>query len=261
MKKSALSVALFAACGLFITTSTFAADQSGKDAEVTWHKMTGPTFHDAAQAFSSKAYLPPPPKKGDPLFALDIAEYKAGYALKGTPRWKQATVDSDMSTPNVARIFSKPFGLTISPETTPALYRIMDYLNVDSGDYAPETAKKFYLRERPFVYFKHHTCQPLAEENSIRTNGSYPSGHTAYATNIALILSQLRPDRGDAVLKRAWEYGQSRVICGAHWQSDVNAGRFVGGAEYSRLQSIPAFQKEMKQAQEEVNHLLKEQHE
>ncbi|PIJ49871.1 phosphatase PAP2 family protein [Erwinia sp. OLTSP20] len=202
--------------------------------------------------------MPPPPKKNDPLFALDIAEYKAGYALKGTPRWKQATVDADMSTPNVARIFSKPLGITISPETTPELYRIIDFLNVDGGDYAPETAKVFYHRERPFVYFKHHSCQSPAEEESLRSNGSYPSGHTTYATAIALILSQLRPDHGDQLIKRAWEFGQSRVICGAHWQSDVNAGRVVGAAEYSRLQSLPKFQQAMKQAQEEVDKQIKE---
>lgn len=260
MKKSALSAALFAACGLLFTASSFAADQPGTKADASWHKPTGPTFHDVAQAFSSKAYLPPPPKKGDPLFALDIAEYKAGYALKGTPRWKLATSDSDMSTPNVAHIFSKPFGVTISAQTTPELYRILDYLNVDSGDYAPETAKKFYMRERPFVYFKHHTCQPIADESFLRTNGSYPSGHTAYATTIALILAQLRPDRGDELFKRAWTYGQSRVICGAHWQSDVNAGRIVGAVEYSRLQSLPAFRKALKQAQEEVDNQLKTHH-
>lgn len=43
------------------------------------------------------------------------------------------------------------------------------------------------------------------------------------------------------------------MICGAHWQSDVDAGRMVGAVEYSKLQSIPQFQEDLRKATEEVN--------
>ncbi|HAC6544645.1 TPA_asm: non-specific acid phosphatase, partial [Salmonella enterica subsp. salamae serovar 48:d:z6] len=86
------------------------------------------------------------------------------------------------------------------------------------------------------------TCRP-EDENTLRKDGSYPSGHTAYGTLLALVLSQARPERAQELARRGWEFGQSRVICGAHWQSDVDAGRYVGAVEFARLQTIPAFQK------------------
>ena len=37
------------------------------------------------------------------------------------------------------------------------------------------------------------------------------------------------------ILQRGIAFGQSRVICGAHWQSDVDAGRLVGSAAVAKL--------------------------
>ena len=46
------------------------------------------------------------------------------------------------------------------------------------------------------------------------------------------------------------------MICGAHWQSDVDAGRLVGAVEYSRLLTIPKFQEDLQKATEEVQNQL-----
>jgi membrane-associated phospholipid phosphatase len=35
--------------------------------------------------------------------------------------------------------------------------------------------------------------------------------------------------------KRGFELGESRVICGYHWQSDVDAARIVGSAVVATL--------------------------
>ena len=40
----------------------------------------------------------------------------------------------------------------------------------------------------------------------------------------ALILSELAPDRADAILARGLAYGESRAVCGVHYASDVEAG-------------------------------------
>ncbi|MEG2269112.1 MAG: phosphatase PAP2 family protein, partial [Acinetobacter sp.] len=124
---------------------------------------------------------------------------------------------------------------------------------VDSADSATKTAKEFYMRKRPFVYFDHHTCQPEDEEASLRQNGSYPSGHTSYGWTLALILAQIEPSHAQEIIQRGYDFGQSRVICGAHWQSDVDAGRVVGAVEYSRLQSLPKFQEDLRKSAKEVN--------
>lgn len=129
-------------------------------------------------------------------------------------------------------------------------------LLVDSADNATKTAKEAYKRERPFVYFGNHTCQPEDEEDRLRQNGSFPSGHTSYGWTLALVLAQIAPSHAEAIIKRGYEFGQSRMICGAHWQSDVDAGRLVGAVEYSRLLTIPKFQEDLQKATEEVQNQL-----
>jgi len=48
------------------------------------------------------------------------------------------------------------------------------------------------------------------------------------------------------------EFGQSRVICNAHWQSDVDAGRIMGAATVAKLHSNPEFLADVKAARKEV---------
>ncbi|MFT4021066.1 MAG: phosphatase PAP2 family protein, partial [Acinetobacter sp.] len=68
----------------------------------------------------------------------------------------------------------------------------------------------------------------------------------------ALILAEIRPDRQNEILKRGYEYGQSRVICGVHWQSDVDAGRITGSAIVARLHADAGFMKQLDQAKREI---------
>lgn len=67
----------------------------------------------------------------------------------------------------------------------------------------------------PFSFFNEMTCNPEQQEE-LSTNGSYPSGHTAIGWATALVLAEINPDRQNEILKRGFEMGQSRVICGYH---------------------------------------------
>jgi acid phosphatase (class A) len=68
----------------------------------------------------------------------------------------------------------------------------------------------------------------------------------------ALVLAGIAPDKADAVLQRAHAFGQSRVVCGVHWQSDVDHGRVMGAASVARLQSDATFQAQLALARQEV---------
>ncbi len=70
-------------------------------------------------------------------------------------------------------------------------------------------------------------------------------------------MSQINPATAEAVFARAWESGESPVISGCHWQSDVDASRPVAGMGYARLQTNPEFQRDMVKAQEELRRLNK----
>ncbi|MEL6064528.1 MULTISPECIES: phosphatase PAP2 family protein [unclassified Methylobacterium] len=54
---------------------------------------------------------------------------------------------------------------------------------------------------------------------------SYPSGHTTYGYTEAMVLAILVPDRYQQMIARAAEYGNNRIVVGAHYAMDVLGGR------------------------------------
>jgi hypothetical protein len=64
---------------------------------------------------------------------------------------------------------------------------------------------------------------------------SYPSGHTAYGFTESLLLALLAPERYAQMVVRAAEYGNSRIIVGAHYAMDVVGGRTVALYDLAQL--------------------------
>jgi acid phosphatase (class A) len=67
-----------------------------------------------------------------------------------------------------------------------------------------------------------------------------------------LVLAEIQPARATELLARGLAFGQSRVICDAHWQSDVDAGRIMGAATVAVLHGNPAFMADLAAAKREV---------
>jgi acid phosphatase (class A) len=198
----------------------------------------------------SLALVPPPPTPDSPAFAQDQAIHAAAQALRNGPRGTMATSDADLHFPHAPTAFDCTLGKSITPENTPRLYMILQRTLVDAG-LATYRAKDHYNHERPFVHYNESTCAP-ADEAALRKDGSYPSGHTAIGWTWGLILVEVAPDRTDAVLARARAFGESRLVCNAHWQSDILAGRTVAAATFARLQSDATFAADVQAARAEV---------
>lgn len=199
---------------------------------------------------NSLALIPPPPAAGSTAFALDKDVSRRSLALRGTPRWDLAAEDANLMFPRAAGTFSCALNTSITEQDTPHLYMLLRRTLADAG-LSTYTAKNYYKRTRPFVVNKEPTCTPDDEEFLMK-DGSYPSGHTAFGWAWALILSEIAPEHSDAILARGRAFGQSRVICNAHWQSDVIEGRFMGAAAVARLHSDPAFRAEIEAAKAEL---------
>jgi len=199
---------------------------------------------------NSLALLPPPPGDGSAQAAADLDSHRATRALRGSPRWNVATQDANLRFPAAADTFACALGVPVSAEATPNLNMLLRRSLSDAG-LATYAAKDHYKRTRPFVAVKETTCTP-AEEPALSKDGSYPSGHASIGWAWALILTEVAPERTDALLARGYAFGQSRVICGVHWQSDVVAGRVMGAAAVARLQTDPTFTAQMARAREEV---------
>lgn len=214
------------------------------------------SFLQLNQVPDSLKIVPAPPAFNSVDFLRDKAAYDQARSLVGTARWQQAAVDADLSDANIGKSFSEAFGVEISPTNTPVTYEILRKLRTDAGGYATKTAKEHYMRMRPFVFFNSHTCTPN-DEASLSKNGAYPSGHTTIGWSSALILAEIRPDRQNEILERGYQYGQSRVICGVHWQSDVDAGRITGSAIVARLHADKDFAKTLEDAKREIQKKIK----
>jgi acid phosphatase (class A) len=90
----------------------------------------------------------------------------------------------------------------------------------------------------------------------LRESRSYPSGHAALGWAWALVLAELIPDRADAILERGRDFGWSRVVCGVHYPSDVEAGRIVGAGAIARLHGDAFFRTQMDAARAELASIL-----
>ncbi|MDR6096302.1 phosphatase PAP2 family protein [Stenotrophomonas sp. SORGH_AS_0321] len=208
-------------------------------------------YLEAAAVPASLALVPAPPVAGSAGFALDEQVSREARALRGTPRFAQATRDAELGFPEGANQFSCAIGLDVDAQRTPALYRLLERSRIDASA-ATRVAKKHHQRPRPFMVNGEPTCTP-EDEAGLRGNGSYPSGHTSIGWAWALLLSEIVPDRADAIIARGRNYGESRLVCNVHWQSDILEGRFMGAAAVARLHDNPVFQRDLLAARREID--------
>jgi membrane-associated phospholipid phosphatase len=72
-------------------------------------------------------------------------------------------------------------------------------------------------------------------KQDLRNSPSFPSGHTTYGYAESLILALLVPRRYLEMLTRAAEYGNNRIILGAHYAMDVLGGRTLATYDIAQL--------------------------
>ena len=215
---------------------------------VLWAEDPQPYF-SVDEMPNAVIYLPAPPQSNEMRYAYDTAQYQWGKRMRPTARGEKARLDAEYSVERMAAIFSPVMGIEISAQNTPEIWKLLNHA-VRTTDLATHKAKKTYMRRRPYMVFGEPTLVPEDEEE-LSHNGSYPSGHTTLGWSTALILCEINPAAQDALLKEGFEYGQSRVIAGFHWQSDVDAARVLSSAAFARLHTSPAYLKQLKKAQKE----------
>ncbi|MFT9089946.1 MAG: phosphatase PAP2 family protein [Gluconacetobacter sp.] len=182
-------------------------------------------------------FAPVPPAQGSAMDAYDRKVFAETRALKDTPRWALARSDADARPEALLADFSCAVGHSLTPETAPALFKLVSALR-DAVKAQVKIQKDIVRRPRPFVGNDAPIC--VARKADAAADYAYPSGHATTGWSAALLLSSLFPAHAGQILARGREYGESRVVCGVHWASDVWAGFVTGGVVFAQFVSDPA---------------------
>jgi hypothetical protein len=178
--------------------------------------------------------LPPPPAAGSVQAKAELAELHAVEAVRTQAEEADARLDGDTKNATIfAEVLGPRFDLAKLPATSAllALVRASEKATVDRG-------KDEFRRQRPYIV---DTTLKSCKRNDDPLS-SYPSGHTSMAFSMGETLARLVPEKAAAILARAARYGQSRIVCGQHFRSDISAGQMLGLLIAERLMAKPEFQ-------------------
>lgn len=203
----------------------------------------------AANPLDGKAILGAPPAPDSPHGKADRTLFEETRKLEGSPRWKTAIQDNDLWGGGALKRFSCALGIDLSERQTPVTWKILHKIELDVRTVGTP-AKDFYDRKRPLIGNDAPLCVP--REDWMRTNASYPSGHAMTAWSWALILTELSPAKADPLLTLGRDSGESRMICGVHFVSDVEAGRTLAAGMVARLHADADFVADLAAARREI---------
>jgi hypothetical protein len=195
-------------------------------------------------------FLPAPPDTSSVAYIDDFVQWQWGKAMRLTERGERASQESASSTTEMARIYSEALGFKISRTETPAIYNLMSR-SYHTAEQASKNPKAKYMRIRPVIQYNENPTGRSDRLESLRTSGSYPSGHTTRGMATALVLAEMAPEYQDTILRRGFEYGESRIMVSAHYQSDVNAGYMCAAACVAAMHSTDDFKADMEAARKE----------
>jgi acid phosphatase (class A) len=191
--------------------------------------------------------LPPPPVAGSAAARYDLQVVLAVQKSRTEAEMAAAKVDTDRS---VFR-FADALGLTAQASTLPKTAAF--FTRTAALDKAlVKDAKNYWQHPRPAVVSS--DVQPLAKEKA--DDWSYPSGHSTFGYTTAVLLANMLPEKRAAIFARADEYAQHRIVMGAHFPSDVEAGHLAGTVIAAEIMQDPSWQRDYAAARDELRKAL-----
>jgi acid phosphatase (class A) len=204
-----------------------------------------PELHylDAADYLPQRV-LALPPARESAAEALELAEVKNTIAAASAERRTQATWDADHEDPSA---FNAVLGRDLAklPATWDLLVTVQDEAYALTGK-----AKEAFARMRP--YSIDAAVQTCTKEDPVKPAKSYPSGHATVGYSVGWTLARLVPDYAPYILDRARDYAESRVICGVHFRSDIEASHVLATLVAERLLADPRLADKVAKARAEL---------
>jgi acid phosphatase (class A) len=181
--------------------------------------------------------LGPPPDRNSPQEQSDEKKIAEVLANRSDADLARAAADAHRS----IFVFADVLGNRFSAQSVPLTEMLFKRVASDTEALVND-AKAYFARPRP--------------ADARQSHGSYPSGHAAFAACAAILLSQMVPEKRQALFERAGLFAQSRVIAGVHYPSDVEAGWISGTVIAAALMRRPQFRDDFTAAKAEMRRAL-----
>jgi acid phosphatase (class A) len=202
----------------------------------------------AKGANDGRTVVPPPPAPGSAAAEQDRRIFLDTRQLKDSPRWSLARVDAGKA--DILEGFGCALGVTPTRQTTPRLAAMLERASRDVRA-AVAGPKRLHDRKRPYQVDRGPIC--ARSGLIVALTPDYPSGHATWGWTVGLILAKAQPQRADAILARARAYGESRVVCGVHNASSVEAGRINAEGLVAALETSPDFRADLAAVRAELD--------
>jgi len=224
---------------------------------------SGATRYLHADAALATAIVGPPPAEGSAAARSDLAAVLAAQrAARGTPRRALAIADSLGSCARFADALGHE-GLFDAPAADAAAagndaaqaLAFLDRVAIQASGFTG-AAKRSYLRARPYLLEPRvERLADVAPGQALpagakpdyfeeRDHTGYPSGHGAFGATCAILLAGMVPERSAPLFERGRQYGESRIIVGAHRPRDIEAGRTAAAAAVALMQDDACFRED-----------------
>jgi len=191
--------------------------------------------------------LPPPPAAGSMAARHDLDAVLAAQASRTPQDMAAAKADTERSVFRFADALGGSVQASRLPKTEAFFERVAELDKASAKD-----AKMYWKRPRPAVISDQ--VHPLSKEKP--DDWSYPSGHATFGYTVAVLLSNMVPEKRTAIFARADLYAQHRVVMGAHFPSDLEAGKLAGAVIAAQVLRDPQWQADYGAARDELRKAL-----
>ena len=225
---------------------------------------SGPRYLLASQV-DIVELLPPPPAADSPAQQADLqAVLEAQRAARADGTIGHAVADVEASCGR----FSDVLGEALTSKSNPKLLAFLNQAALEGASISGP-AKQYWKRPRPYAYSRE--VEPLgvvspgwkaipgmdtgghnkAEKDKAArdlAHSSYPSGHATFGTVCAILLADMVPEKREALFARGLDFAHSRMVLGAHFPTDLEAGRITGTVAAALLLQNAKFRRDLAQA-------------
>lgn len=212
------------------------------------------------------ALIGPPPQPDSAAQRADLAAVLAAQeSARANHGMARAIADADISCARVAAAAGEFHDQAAAANAL----SFLDHAALQGAKFTGP-AKRYWHRSRPYIMSpKVERLGDVAPDARLpenpggsaayreqRDHSGYPSGHAAFGLSCAILLARMVPERGSELYQRGLQFGDSRVAIGAHFPSDVVAGRMIGVAAVALLQANPCFEQDFETARGQLRQAL-----